>query len=887
MLGMRRFSFEHIRGVYVETLLIAIVLVAAVGLRLWPLLVGDPVRHPDEYNFVFFPLNFFSGDFNPHFFAYPTLHFYLVGLVYSLHFLLSNFSIDQWVAYHYFWHPDDLLQVARLLTVAFSIGAILWVYAIGRHIAGAFAGIASSSFLAFNIIHIRHSGLAAVDVPLAFWVAGATWAMLRLVKNEKWYDYALAGTLVGLAGSCKYPALVLVLTIPVAHLVAARRFFDHRLLLACTMVLVSFALTAPYVIVDISLTSKYLLNLASLVEAGTGSSDYPPALYYLWISARYGVGWGGFLALVLCIIFLLYKPQREVWVLLAALTCYYGIISWGEYTIVRYAVPLLGLQSVILGLGLGRLNGLWRYSFWVLLLIEPVYGSISLVHLQSQQDTRNQAKLWIEEHVPSGARIGNFGGWTAEVPISTVDELWWRLRHFEDVFGRERVDESLDFLERTQPSSPIYRTIVPMGSDRALFAGNWDLVEENEASYILIHKHELHYSYIDADFARLLPERANRVQNWHHEASSSSSPVYDPADAYYVPIGGWESLRSLGPEVELWDLGIDRVEQEWTVRQLLALAYAVEARAQMRKQSSGVSSTLQRALDMADPTSDVLFTIVEWYEQQGKYAEAQRYCQEVIKIEPDSRLAHSMLGSLHMQVGEYDKALEVLQHALDLGTKSPNVYNNMGIAHIQQVMVDKGIGYLQQAVKSSPNFKDAWYNLAVAQQMNGQLAEAEMAYLRLIELDENHQSARTQLAAIYIQRANELLLTNTTSDIVKKAIGLYGRAVELDAENTDSYANQGRAYYLAGELAKAQRAFERVLAVGPSAVAQYNLGLVKIASGQEKEAEQTYAAAVAQYGAVEGERIGAVDDLRALLSTEHEAAAQRILQRYWPNLGDM
>ena len=43
-----------------------------------------------------------------------------------------------------------------------------------------------------------------------------------------------------------------------------------------------------------------------------------------------------------------------------------------------------------------------------------------------------------------------------------------------------------------------------------------------------------------------------------------------------------------------------------------------------------------------------------------------------------------------------------------------------------------------------------------------------------------------------------------------------------------------------------------------------------------------YIAYVAQYGVVEGERIGAEGDLRALLSTEHKAVVQRILQRYWP-----
>ena len=76
-----------------DRVLLAVLLVWAAGLRLWALDFGLPSwLHPDEQFFFYLPLRFFSGDLNPHFFAYPTLHFYLLSLVYGGYFLLQHIA---------------------------------------------------------------------------------------------------------------------------------------------------------------------------------------------------------------------------------------------------------------------------------------------------------------------------------------------------------------------------------------------------------------------------------------------------------------------------------------------------------------------------------------------------------------------------------------------------------------------------------------------------------------------------------------------------------------------------------------------------------------------------------------------------------------------------
>ncbi|MDE0962559.1 MAG: hypothetical protein OSB73_05470 [Candidatus Latescibacteria bacterium] len=99
---------------------LAALMALAVGLRLWGTILAPVMRHPDEIFMVVFPLEFFSGDLNPHRFYYPTLHFYLLGLVYGVCFVLQNifgagWSRVEFAAYYIFWDSDALLVWARRL----------------------------------------------------------------------------------------------------------------------------------------------------------------------------------------------------------------------------------------------------------------------------------------------------------------------------------------------------------------------------------------------------------------------------------------------------------------------------------------------------------------------------------------------------------------------------------------------------------------------------------------------------------------------------------------------------------------------------------------------------------------------------------------------------
>ena len=145
------------------------------GLRLWGLAFGFPAEHPDEIFLVVYPLNFFSGDLNPHSFHKPTFHFYLLGLLYAGYFLVGkvlgrDWTASEFAAYHTFFDTDSLLLLARLASVILSSLTIWGVYRLAKRVGGEGAALAAAGLLAVSVLHVRQTPLAAVDVPLAFWV---------------------------------------------------------------------------------------------------------------------------------------------------------------------------------------------------------------------------------------------------------------------------------------------------------------------------------------------------------------------------------------------------------------------------------------------------------------------------------------------------------------------------------------------------------------------------------------------------------------------------------------------------------------------------------------------------------------------------------------------
>jgi len=784
-------------------LFIVIFLVAA-GLRLWALDFGLPSwLHPDEFSFVFFPLNFFSGDLNPHFFTYPTFHYYLLGLVYGLCFCLQKLfgvghSLEQFVALHYFWERTQLMWLARLTSALLGIGTVAWTVALGARVGGRRAGWVAGSLLAVCAVHVRQSHLAGVDAAMTFWFVGATWAAARLRERERLADYLVAGALVGLAAATKYPGGLAGAAVLAAHLLAGRRLLDRRLWLAGGAALGCFVLGSPYALLDFKSFQDHFLHQAAHLGAGHGPDLGRGWWYHVRFSLVQGLGWPA-LALALVGAFAAgRRRQKEALVVLAGFGVFYLVMGAGQTVFVRYVLPLMPLQAVLAAKALARLrDGRWLVLATVLALVQPCYHSLRAVALLGREDTRGQARRWIEAHVPQGAALGNFGGWAGDVRVRTFEGLWWEVSHFERVFGRAQLDRALPFLESLESFPPFYSYVIQR-SNIAAAAGSLEEVERLEATWVILHRHPLGYSQIDSAFAARLEQRAEQVARFSAEGLWTAGARYDPLDAFYVPLSGFGNIERPGPDVEIWKMRDYPIPEDcpWRMRELFAQAYVRGTMEMLGKGRTEEAVSLgQRALELDENCRDAYFVLGAIFQQNGDLGQAEAFYQRQLRSPPllTNAATYHNLGIIYEKEGEVEKAEQAFQEALRAAPWKYPVAQSLAEFYRRQQQYDKAIEIYLELLDRVPERALLYEGLGRIYEKIGKTAEAEAVYQKALEVDGTQERIYLRLARLYGEQGRYLQLKRICESLL-----------EINAKHPEAHRLLAHVYRHMGQIEKAR-----------------------------------------------------------------------------------
>jgi tetratricopeptide (TPR) repeat protein len=157
------------------------------------------------------------------------------------------------------------------------------------------------------------------------------------------------------------------------------------------------------------------------------------------------------------------------------------------------------------------------------------------------------------------------------------------------------------------------------------------------------------------------------------------------------------------------------------------------------------------------------------YMSEGRFAEAEAVCRQLIENEPRNAQAHNSLGVILRKTDRVEAAVASCRHATLL----------------------------------EPGSVSAHINLGVALRNLGRPRQAEAAYRRAIELDPEHAVAHSSLGvALSKQGRNE------------EAEGCYLRALEIDTRYTPAWLNLAIALQKRGALEEAQAAYRCALELG-------------------------------------------------------------------------
>jgi 4-amino-4-deoxy-L-arabinose transferase-like glycosyltransferase len=247
-------------------ILLAVCLALAVGLRAWGLDYGLPfIYHPDEsVAVVKAQLMLKTGDFNPHFFHWPSLLFYLNAGVYSLHYLvgrllgvfqtIGDIPAPIMLAMGTGRMPmPSIWLISRAISLIFGVGVVVLAFLSGKALTGNTAvGLLAALFTAISPTNIANSRLITPDMPATFFIFLTFYASVKVWQTGQRRYYILTGIAVGLAMSAKYNAALILVAFALAHFWryglkgVKKSDFYLTLLLGAAV----FLLTSPYVILD-------------------------------------------------------------------------------------------------------------------------------------------------------------------------------------------------------------------------------------------------------------------------------------------------------------------------------------------------------------------------------------------------------------------------------------------------------------------------------------------------------------------------------------------------------------------------------------------------------------------------------------------------------------
>lgn len=552
------------RGFY-----LGLILGVGLGLRLWGLDFGLPNVYcrPDESTLVHKAVGVGTGDFNPHFFNYPSLHFYLLSVLYGLYFLVGylggTFAGLADFERQYLADPSAFYLLGRLLGACLGGASILLLYLIGCRAGGRRVGLTSAALLSVAFLHTRDSHFLTVDIPASFHLLVAYLFFFSYLESGKWRELSWGAVFLGLAASTKYNLGIFA----VAQVLAVRwgpaaARWKH---LAGALILTGLAFVAgtPFALLDWHSFWRDLSFERAHFAAGHSLDLGWGWVRHLSFSLSAGLGWPLLVAGLGGCIWLGCRRRPADLVLLGGILAYYAVAGSGKLVFPRYMLPLVPLLCLAAAIGLEEVARRWRGLWAVLVLATLVPGAVlSWQHgrLLARPDTRLLAARWIETHVPNGAGLAMTGSEYGHPQVRRTRQ--WLQERLEDVrragLGGRHLERMLRWAE--YPPPPAYYVVELQPASGVALRSVWnpcpvDSLLRRGIGWVVTHEHPLPYSRVDAVFALQLESQAVLVAQFDpFAAGERPAPVYDPTDAYYAPLAGFAALERPGPLIKIYRL---------------------------------------------------------------------------------------------------------------------------------------------------------------------------------------------------------------------------------------------------------------------------------------------------------------------------------------------
>jgi hypothetical protein len=529
----------------------AILLLATV-VRFWGIGFGLPHTwaRPDEHAVMVPAVHAVQGEFNPHWFHYPSLYMYVLAPLYGAYYVeqrLRGGIASRADLYNlYLTFPDSFHLLNRWLVATLGVLTVFVLYRTARLFFSETAACSAALFLAVVPLHVRDSHFGVADVPATFMIVLSLYAIAVWANAPSVRRLVVAGVSCGLAASTKYNAALVVIPAIVALLSRSTRGFSRLLknaslqgtrpkaqaivrdlgvLLSCAGL--AFVAGTPYALLDYQEFVSGVREVGQHLGAGHGLDLGIGWIYHLRATLRYGLGLPLLVASLIGMAWMFVERPRTASLLFSFPIAYY-IVAGGTRTVFfRYMIPIVPFLclaagytvervSTIVGRRMPTANSTIPPALVGLLIGVAAIDVVRLDLLLQRTDSRVLAAEWLLTHYS---------------PATTVYQTGAFYGHLE--YGR-----SPRFREATFPGGTFMLNGTPMTSPPDL---------------LVVQSSPLMYSAEAPVISEMAAREYERVAEFRaHDPARTASHVYDPIDAFYLPLRGFDGVERPGPNVTIY-----------------------------------------------------------------------------------------------------------------------------------------------------------------------------------------------------------------------------------------------------------------------------------------------------------------------------------------------
>jgi hypothetical protein len=428
----------------VHRILLALILAAGLALRVWNIDYGLPfVYSIDEgAHFTSRAVEMFWQGLDPGYYQNPSAYTYLVYLVlrvmygplgFVFHLPFGNVT-DQFDK-----DPTEIWIAARALAATLCMAGVAATYWAARRLWGVREGLVAAALLAFAFLPVAYSRVAVTDVGALMGMALSLGGAVYAHERGRLREFALAGAAAGLAVSFKYTAGLALLPLAIAAL-ARLRVDGVRALaglaLGCAAAALVFVVLNPYLFGSIDAWWSDLRDQAQVAADQPKPGQESGGLSYYLDSLTWGLGWAAALAALTGAALALRRDLVRGLMLIAVPVALFVYLSTQSRYFGRWLLPAYPALAMLAAAAIGQLADLaarWRSpktkddspAWWsytttypgpstrgavvaalltAAVLVQPLAADVRSARVLGRDDTRQQARDWLEAHYPPELR---------------------------------------------------------------------------------------------------------------------------------------------------------------------------------------------------------------------------------------------------------------------------------------------------------------------------------------------------------------------------------------------------------------------------------------------------------------------------------------------------